>query len=62
LKFYSVRPSRISGIGHGPMKGPLLGTNPVIDREEAKVTAGAVEEAAPRKDPHWGRRKPKWDE
>jgi hypothetical protein len=26
-----------SGIGHGPMKGPLLGTNPAIDREEAKV-------------------------
>ena len=25
-----------SGIGH-PMKGPLLGTNPAIDREEAKV-------------------------
>ena len=24
-----------SGIGHGPMKGPLLGTNPAIDREEA---------------------------
>jgi hypothetical protein len=28
-----VRPSRISGIGHGPLKGPLLGTNPAIDRE-----------------------------
>jgi hypothetical protein len=26
-----------SGTGHGPMKGPLLGTNPAIDREEAKV-------------------------
>ena len=26
-----------SGIGNGPMKGPLLGTNPAIDREEAKV-------------------------
>jgi hypothetical protein len=26
-----------SGVGHGPMKGPLLGTNPAIDREEAKV-------------------------
>jgi hypothetical protein len=26
-----------SGIGHGPIKGPLLGTNPAIDREEAKV-------------------------
>jgi hypothetical protein len=26
-----------SGIGHGPMNGPLLGTNPAIDREEAKV-------------------------
>src|SRR6267142_1839880 len=26
-----------SGIGHGPMKGPLLGTDPAIDREEAKV-------------------------
>ena len=26
-----------SGIGHGPMKGPLLGANPAIDREEAKV-------------------------
>ena len=26
-----------SGIGHGPMKGPLLGTNSAIDREEAKV-------------------------
>jgi hypothetical protein len=25
------------GVGNGPMKGPLLGTNPVIDREEAKV-------------------------
>ena len=26
-----------SGIGDGPMKGALLGTNPAIDREEAKV-------------------------
>ena len=26
-----------SGIGNGPMKGPLLGTNPAIDREEAKL-------------------------
>ena len=26
-----------SGIGHGRMKGPLLGTNPAIDPEEAKV-------------------------
>ena len=26
-----------SEIGTGPMKGPLLGTNPAIDREEAKV-------------------------
>src|ERR1700689_463909 len=26
-----------SGIGHGPMKGPLVGTSPAIDREEAKV-------------------------
>jgi len=26
-----------SGIGNGPMKGSLLGTNPAIDREEAKV-------------------------
>jgi hypothetical protein len=26
-----------SGIGHGPQSGPLLGTNPAIDREEAKV-------------------------
>jgi hypothetical protein len=25
------------GIGNGPIKGPLLGTNPAIDREEAKV-------------------------
>ena len=25
-----------SGTGH-PMKGPLLGTNPAIDREEARV-------------------------
>jgi hypothetical protein len=26
-----------SGIGHGPMKGPLIGTSPAIDREEARV-------------------------
>ena len=26
-----------SGIGRGPMKGPLLGTDPATDREEAKV-------------------------
>jgi hypothetical protein len=26
-----------SGSGNGPMKGPLLGTNPAIDREDAKV-------------------------
>ena len=26
-----------SGSGDGPMKGSLLGTNPAIDREEAKV-------------------------
>jgi len=26
-----------TGIGRGPMKGPLLGTDPAIDREEAKV-------------------------
>jgi hypothetical protein len=26
-----------SGVGHGAMKGPLLGTGPAIDREEAKV-------------------------
>jgi hypothetical protein len=26
-----------SGTGQGPMKGPLLGTNPAIDREDAKV-------------------------
>jgi hypothetical protein len=26
-----------SGIGHGPMSGPLIGTSPAIDREEAKV-------------------------
>ncbi len=25
------------GRGNGPQKGPLLGTNPVIDREDAKV-------------------------
>lgn len=27
-----------SGTGNGAQKGPLLGTNPAIDREEAKVT------------------------
>jgi hypothetical protein len=26
-----------SGIGDGPMKGSLLGTNPAIDREEARL-------------------------
>jgi hypothetical protein len=26
-----------SGVGNGPQKGPLLGTNPAIDREDAKV-------------------------
>jgi hypothetical protein len=26
-----------SGFGRGPQKGPLLGTNPAVDREEAKV-------------------------
>jgi hypothetical protein len=26
-----------SGVGNGAMKGPLLGTDPAIDREEAKV-------------------------
>jgi hypothetical protein len=26
-----------SGVGGGPMKGSLLGTNPAFDREEAKV-------------------------
>ena len=26
-----------SGAGEGAMKGPLLGTSPAIDREEAKV-------------------------
>jgi hypothetical protein len=25
------------GHGNGPQQGPLLGTNPVIDREEARV-------------------------
>jgi hypothetical protein len=25
------------GVGNGPQKGPLLGTNAAIDREEAKV-------------------------
>jgi hypothetical protein len=27
-----------SGHGNGAQKGPLLGTNPAIDKEEAKVT------------------------
>jgi hypothetical protein len=26
-----------TGVGNGPMKGPLLGTNPALDREDAKV-------------------------
>ena len=26
-----------SGVANGPTKGPLLGTDPAIDREEAKV-------------------------
>ena len=26
-----------SGFGNGPQKGPLLGTNPAVDREDAKV-------------------------
>jgi hypothetical protein len=26
-----------SGVGNGPQKGPLLGTGPATDREEAKV-------------------------
>ena len=26
-----------SGVGHGPMKGPLLGTSLAVDREEARV-------------------------
>jgi hypothetical protein len=26
-----------TGVGNGPMKGPLLGTSPAVDREEAKV-------------------------
>ena len=26
-----------SGIGDKPMNGPLLGTNPAVDREEAKI-------------------------
>ena len=26
-----------SGVAEGPMKGPLLGTNPAIDREDARV-------------------------
>jgi hypothetical protein len=27
-----------NGVGNGRQKGPLLGTNPVIDREDAKVS------------------------
>jgi len=26
-----------NGVGNGPQKGPLIGTSPAIDREEAKV-------------------------
>jgi hypothetical protein len=26
-----------NAVGNGPQKGPLLGTNPAIDREDAKV-------------------------
>jgi hypothetical protein len=26
-----------NGVGNGPRKGPLLGTDPAIDREDAKV-------------------------
>jgi hypothetical protein len=26
-----------SGVGRGPINGPLLGTSPAVDREEAKV-------------------------
>jgi hypothetical protein len=26
-----------NGVGNGPQKGPLIGTSPVIDREEARV-------------------------
>jgi hypothetical protein len=26
-----------AGVGNGPQNGPLLGTNPAVDREEAKV-------------------------
>jgi hypothetical protein len=26
-----------SGVANGPTKGPLLGTSPAVDREEAKV-------------------------
>jgi hypothetical protein len=26
-----------SDVGRGPVKGPLLGTSPAVDREEAKV-------------------------
>ena len=31
----TARPS--SGVAEGPMKGPRLGTNPAIDREDARV-------------------------
>jgi hypothetical protein len=27
-----------SGVSNGPLKGPLLGTSPAVDREEARVT------------------------
>lgn len=26
-----------TGVGNGPQKGPLLGTSPAVDREEARV-------------------------
>ena len=26
-----------TGLGNGPQKGPLLGTSPAVDREEARV-------------------------
>jgi hypothetical protein len=26
-----------NGVGNGPQRGPLIGTSPAIDREEAKV-------------------------
>jgi hypothetical protein len=35
---YLRRPLRSSGTAH-PMRGPELGTNPVIDKEDAKVGA-----------------------